>query len=87
MARLLITNNDGDLFIQMEWQDQIGAHTKRVTEDMPQPIKDAAQALIDWANTEEAGTYRPLTEKDGEIKRLEQEIGRLTARKAQLGHS
>ncbi len=84
MARLIISNNDDDLFIQMEWLDQIGAHTKRITEEMPPSMADLARSLIDWANNAEATTYAPVTEKDGRIKQLDQEIGRLTAARAQL---
>lgn len=86
MARLLITNSDNDLFIQMDWVDNIGTHTKRVTEEMPPAVQTAAQTLIDWANTEEVTTYAPLTEVAGERQRISQEIGRLQARLAQLGN-
>ncbi|KKL90210.1 hypothetical protein LCGC14_1906990 [marine sediment metagenome] len=85
--RLIISFNDNDLFVQGEWVDQIGSHTRRLTEDMPPGIKAAAQTLIDWANTEEATSLAPLTEKAGELQRLAQEIGRLRAREAQLGRS
>ncbi len=82
--RLIITNTDGDLFIQGEWVDQIGAHTRRLTEDMPPSMTDLARSLIGWANNAESTTYAPVTEKDGRIKQLDQEIARLTAARTQL---
>lgn len=82
--RLLITNNNNDLFIQGEYVSNAGSHTRRLTEDLPPAIKAHALALIEWADAEETKTYVPLIENYEDGRRLEQEIGRLQARLAQV---
>jgi len=82
--RLIITKTEEDLFCQGEWLDAIGTHTRRITEDMPPEIRTAVESVMDWANAEETATYAPMTEKDGEIQRLDQEIGRLQGHLKQL---
>lgn len=82
--RLIITKTDEDLFVQGEWQDNIGSHTRRLTEDMTSTILTAVNKVIDWANVQEKTTYAPMTEKDGELQRLDQEIARLKTRKSML---
>lgn len=80
--RLLITNNNGDLFIQGEFVSNAGNHTRRLTEDLPPAIKAHALALIEWADGEEKAKYVPDIENYEDGRRLEQEIGRLQARLA-----
>jgi len=82
--RLILTNSNKDLFVQGEWVDNAGSHTRRLSEDMPVEVKAAALTLIEWADKEEKDTYGPMAESNASTQRLEQEIARLTARRDQL---
>ncbi|MCK9602706.1 MAG: hypothetical protein M0R06_26900 [Sphaerochaeta sp.] len=80
--RLILTNSNKDLFVQGEWVDNAGSHTRRLSEDMPAEVKAAAQTLIDWADGEEKATYAPMAEGNASVQRLEQEIARLQGKLA-----
>lgn len=84
MARLVITNTDGDLFVQLEWVDNAGGHSLRATEDLPDVIYQAALDLVNWADNEEQTTYAPSAEKYSTLQALRQEIGRLQAKEKVL---
>ncbi len=84
MARLLITNTDNDLFVQLEWQDNAGAHTMRVTEDMPPAVRKKALDVITWADGEEKRNYAKRAETYSNLQALRQEIGKLQAKERAL---
>ena len=76
--RLTLTYDGADLFIQGEWLSAYGVHSKRLTEDMPKEIRDAAVAVAGWANTQE-DALRTGIEKHETAANLRREITRLEA--------
>ena len=77
--RLIVSysaEND-DLFVQGEWTDNGGFHTRRLTEDMPLDVKTKMQEVVDWCNRMEKTIYIPDAETSARRSRIEQEIGKL----------
>ena len=83
--RLVITYDPAqdDLFVQGEWTSVHGVHGKRLTEDMPVPIRTAARDVIDWAQAQETGLRQGI-ERVNELQEIERDIARLNARRQQL---
>lgn len=84
MARLLITNTFGDLFCQLEWIDNAGAHSMRITEDMPDTVRKKALDVIKWADNEEKTHYAQRAERYSDLQALRQEIGKLQVKERAL---
>ena len=80
--RLLLArdNGGGGLFVQGEWLDSAGNHTKRLTEDLPLLIFSDATNLLEWFEKLVTTDLAPKTETTKEIATIEQEIAKLTAR-------
>ena len=68
--RLVINLSGTDLFIQGEWNDNAGVHSRRITEDLPANIRKLAADLIAWCNDYEVTTLAPKTSKDAELQAL-----------------
>lgn len=72
-----------DLFVQGEWTTAYGVHSKRLTEDMPPNIRNAAEQVCDWANDQE-GDLRELIEHTEEAAALQNLITLLQLRLGQI---
>ena len=46
MARMVFAQHGPDLFVQCEWRDGYGVHTRRATEDMETTIRARADQMI-----------------------------------------
>jgi len=84
MRLLLSRESGGGLFLQAEWSDVAGNHTKRLTEELPLPIFDHATSLLEWAEQYRDTDLVPKAEQHEEIITLEQEIAKMSARLLQL---
>ena len=84
MRLLLSRETGGGLFIQGEWLDAAGNHSKRLSEDLPLPIFDHATSLLEWAEQQEITVLAPRAEAHDQLITLEQEIAKLTAQRDKL---
>ena len=82
--RLIIHRTPDDTFIQGEWQDSAGFHTRRITEDLDPELLAVLGDFLDNTDALEEIVLAPLAEKMGEISRIEQEIGKLQTRLKEL---
>ena len=79
MISLLIAREGDSFFVQGEWKDQLGSHTKALIADADEGIKAQLETLMKWAETLEETHAADL--KGYEEKRvLEREIGMLQAK-------
>lgn len=81
--RIVLILADDDLFIQAEWLSIYGEHHKRVTEDAPEEVQDAARTLAEWANALEP-ELRANMENLTELAEVRRDIARLQGREAVL---
>jgi len=84
MRLIMARESGGGLFLQADWQDSAGNHSRRLTEDLPLPIFDHATSLLEWAEQYRDTDLAPNAERDSESRDIEQEIGRLQTRLARL---
>ena len=83
--RVVMARGETDFPIEVEWSDYDGYHSKRVTEEMPDPIKAHAAALMDWANAHSAQVLKPQSEAYQEERRIREEVRKLHDRLKVLG--
>ncbi len=80
-----MTRGESDFPIEVEWSDYDGFHSKRVTEEMPPPIKAHAAALQDWADAHKAQVLEPQSAAYQEERRIREELRKLNDRLHALG--
>ena len=83
--RLMIDRVGNALFVQGEWTDVHGTHTKALADDIPAPVRAALKVVLDWANDDYEPSVRLDLDKYESRRAIDMEIGLLNARRKLLG--
>lgn len=76
--RLVILLAGDDLFVEGGWASVYGQHSRRLTEQLPDDVREAAQTLAIWGNEYEP-TLRQEVERARAVDELSRDIARLQA--------
>lgn len=76
--KIVILLLDDDLFVEGSFTSAYGPHSKRLTEDLPQSVRNAARRVGTWANGAEADLVHDV-ERARTRDELTRDIARLQA--------